>query len=263
MNPLRCTLNVSFFFPQTPLAASLDGAVAAGFHTIELLDPYSVKLDDLDRELRRRGLRVDLFNLPMGDFSKGERGIAGDPRRREEFRAGVRAGLTIAERLGATKVNALAGLRIPQFEKSTQLGCAIEQFAWAADLMAEIGVSVNTELLNPVESPGLLVGDLEATIALLESLEGRVGLQLDIYHLQRTQGELIRSIERTAPIVGHIQIADAPFRAEPGSGEINYANVIGAIRTSGYHGVIGCEYRPSGRSEDPFAWMSQVGAVKI
>ncbi len=53
MNPLRCTLNISLFFPQTPLAVSLDGAVSAGFHTIGLLDPYSVGLDDLDPELRR------------------------------------------------------------------------------------------------------------------------------------------------------------------------------------------------------------------
>ena len=77
--PLRCSLNVSFHFPGLPLEASLDGAVTAGFRTIELLDPYAVELDELERALRRRGLRLDLFNLPMGDFAAGERGFAGDP----------------------------------------------------------------------------------------------------------------------------------------------------------------------------------------
>ncbi len=245
-----------------PLEAALDGAAAAGFHTIELLDPYRLELDDLERALHRRSLRLDLFNLPMGDFAAGDRGIAGDPDRRSEFRRAVEAAAVIAERLGATKVNGLAGRRRPDLPEATQLACLVEQLAWAAERLAGAGVEVNTELLNPVESPGLLVADLAGTRQLIETLGGRVGLQLDVYHLQRSQGELLPTIRACAGITRHVQIADAPERTEPGSGEINYATVLAAIAASGYAGLIGCEYRPSWPGVDAFAWMGPLGVVR-
>jgi len=260
--PLRCSLNVTFHFPGVPLLDALDGAARAGFHTIELLDPYSPELDDLERELKRRGLRLDLFNLPMGDFAAGDRGIAADPERRDEFRRGTERAVVIAARLGATKVNGLVGRRIDTIPESSQLALAAEQLGWAAERLESLGVSVVTEMLNPVESPGLLLRDLATTRWLVEQLEGRVGLLLDLYHLQRTHGELIRTIEATSAITRHVQIADAPGRSEPGSGEIAYGNVLAALAGSGYAGIIGCEYRPSGPDVDPFAWMDQMGAVK-
>lgn len=260
--PLRCSLNISFHFPGAPLLEALDGAAAAGFHTIELLDPFSTDLDDLERELERRGLRLDLFNLPMGDFAAGDRGIAADPERREEFRRGVEQAVALAERLGPTKANGLPGRRIAAIPESAQLALAVEQLGWAADRLADVGVRVNTELLNPVDGPGMLLRDLAMTEQLVDALDGRVGLLLDIYHLQRTHGELLPTIERTAGITGHIQIADAPGRTEPGSGEINYGNVLAAVAATGYAGLIGCEYRPSGPDIDPFAWMAEVDAVK-
>jgi len=260
-DPLRCSLNVSFHFPGRSLSDSLDGAAAAGFHAIELLDPYSVELDDLERALRTRGLRLDLFNLPMGDFAAGDRGIAGDPGRREEFRRGVEAGVRIAERLGVTKVNALAGHRVPAHPEASQLDHLLDQLAWAAERFADVGVRVNVELLNPVETPGLLLDDLARVLGVLAQLDGEVGFQLDVYHLQRTQGELIPTIRSTADITGHVQIADAPDRTEPGSGEINFANVLDALRATGYSGLVGCEYRPSAPGADAFAWMAEVGAM--
>ena len=109
--PVRCSLNVSFHFPGRPLIEALDGAAAAGFRTIEVLDPYSLELDELEQALDRRGLTVDLFNLPMGDFAAGDRGFAGDPAKARRVPGRRRAAVRIAERLGVRKVNALAGRR--------------------------------------------------------------------------------------------------------------------------------------------------------
>jgi hydroxypyruvate isomerase len=260
--PLRCSLNVSFHFPGLPLEASLDGAAAAGFHTIELLDPYKVPLDELEHALRRRGLRLDLFNLPMGDFAAGDRGIAGDPDRRHEFRRGVEQAVGIAEQLSVARVNALVGRRNAVHAETTQLECLLEQLAWAAERLASVGVAVNSELLNPVETPGLLLPDLAGVRAVIASLDGLVGLQLDIYHLQRTQGELLPTISACSEITRHVQIADAPDRTEPGSGEINYQTVLAAVAATGYDGLVGCEYRPSRPDIDPFAWMERLNVVK-
>jgi hydroxypyruvate isomerase len=198
----------------------------------------------------------------MGDFAAGERGFAADPGRRQEFRLGVDRAMVIAERLGASKVNALAGRRLPALPESTQLACLTEQLAEAADRLATVGVAVNTELLNPIENAGFLLSDLARTRTVIDSLAGRVGLQLDVYHLQRTQGELLPTIAACAGITGHVQIADAPERTEPGSGEINFATVLAAIAESGYRGLVGCEFRPSRPDIDPFAWMDRLGVVR-
>lgn len=261
-DPLRCSLNVTFHFWERPLPEALDGVVAAGFRTIELLDPYSVELDELEDALDRRGLTVDLFNLPMGDFYAGDRGYAGDPRRRSEFRNGVEQAARVADRLKATKANVLAGLRVRGEPESAQYRCLVEQLGWAADRLAEHGVRVSTELLNPVETPGFLLSSLDRVRSTLEELEGRVGFQLDVYHLQRTHYDLATTIAAMAGITSHYQIADSPDRTEPGTGEIDFNSILRAIAATGYDGLVGCEFRPSGRSEDAFAWMAPMGVTR-
>lgn len=260
--PFRCSLNVTFHFWGVPLIDALDGAVSAGFRTIELLDPYSVELDDLEQALERRGLTVDLINLPMGDFYAGDRGFAGDPSRRSEFRDGVEQALRIAERLGVRKIDSLSGAMVDGETESAQYDCLVEQLGWAADRLSEHGVRLATELLNPIETPGFLLSSLERVTSTLAQLGGLVGFQLDVYHLQRAHVDLIQTICEMADATVHYQLADAPSRTEPGSGEIDFPAVLPAIASTGYEGVIGCEYRPSASGVDAFAWMGDLGAVK-
>ena len=259
---MRCSLNVTFHYWGRPLEEALDGAVAAGFRTIELLDPYALELDELERALARRGLGVDVFNLPMGDFYAGERGFAGDPRRRTEFRDGVERAVRLADRLGVRKVNALSGTAVEGQLEATQLDCLIDQLGWAASRLAQSGVRVSTELLNPIETPGFLLSSLDRVTATLAQLDGRVGFQMDVYHLRRAGYELVPSIEALASRTIHYQLADAPLRTEPGSGDIDFPSVLEAITATGYDGLVGCEYRPSQPDLDAFAWMERWGVAK-
>jgi hydroxypyruvate isomerase len=79
----------------------------------------------------------------------------------------------------------------------------------------------------------------------------------DIYHEQVMRGNLIRTLTEAAPLVALVHVADNPGRNDPGSGEINFANVYQAIRKTGYAGRVAMEYRPLG---DPVASLSK--AVK-
>jgi len=262
MNTIRCSANVAMLFPGQPLPVALDRAARAGFHTVELLDPYQLDPDALAAELRGRDLVVDLFNLRMGHVAAGERGFAGDPGQRDAFLAAVEDAVRVAEATGARKVNALAGRRVAGSTEQEQLDVLAEQLSHAADRLAPAGVRVVTELLNPMETPGFLLSSVERVRQVLSGLGGRVGFQLDVYHLQRTQGELMRTIAAVAPITDHVQLADAPDRSEPGTGEINVPNVIAALVATGYADLVGLEYRPSPGCADPFAWMEAAGAVR-
>ena len=73
--------------------------------------------------------------------------------------------------------------------------------------------------------------------------------------MQRMEGQLIETLTANLEWIGHVQIADVPGRHEPGTGEVNYANVLGALEAAGYDGYVGLEYRPSGKTEDSLAWL--------
>ena len=72
-----------------------------------------------------------------------------------------------------------------------------------------------------------------------------IQLLFDIYHQQITEGNLIQNITRNIEKIGHFHVADVPGRHEPGTGEINYSNVFGAIVKAGYTGFVGLEMWPT------------------
>jgi len=71
------------------------------------------------------------------------------------------------------------------------------------------------------------------------------GVLFDIYHQQITEGNLINNIKAGIDVIHHFHVADVPGRHEPGTGEINYANVIKTIDNLGYKGYVGCEFMPT------------------
>ncbi len=67
----------------------------------------------------------------------------------------------------------------------------------------------------------------------------------DTYHQQRGAGDLLATLEANIDIIAGVHIGDAPTRQEPGTGEINFANIHAAVRRLGYDGEIGLEFSPS------------------
>ena len=85
-------------------------------------------------------------------------------------------------------------------------------------------------------------------------------LQYDLYHAQRTEGELAATLERWLPRIAHLQIADNPGRHEPGTGEVNWDFLFAHIDRIGYDGWIGCEYRPAQTTEAGLGWFRRAKA---
>jgi hydroxypyruvate isomerase len=255
----RFSANLSWLFDDVPFPERFARAAAAGFDAVEYLFPYNHDPTDLRRLLDENGLRQDVFNLPAGDFDRGERGIAVDPSRREEFTEGVERAIRYAEVLGCRKLNCLVGLRLPDVDRDDQHACMVANLGAATKRLGEAGISLNAELLNPIETPGFVLDSMEAVRQLLADVGPPLGFQCDVYHLQRTQGNLVPTIRSVADRIGHVQIADAPDRHEPGTGEIDYRFVLAELDAAGYDGSVGLEYRPTGRTEDSLGWIEAFG----
>src|SRR4029450_1401685 len=105
-------------------------------------------------------------------------------------------------------------------------------------------------LNTAVDHPGTPFARAADTLALVEAVDSpHLRMNLDLYHAQIGEGNLIQLVERALPLVSEIQVADVPGRCEPGTGEINYPAVAAALDRLNYTGVVGLEAWASGDSE--------------
>ncbi|MDP9362674.1 MAG: TIM barrel protein [Chloroflexota bacterium] len=256
----RFAANLTMLWTELPLLERLDAANAAGFDAVEILFPYDEDPGALRQALERNNLELVLINLPAGDFAAGERGLANDPARVAEFRDGVARALDLAAALGCRRFNCLTGLMLPGVPPETQLGTAAENLAYAAEQAQAAGVRLGVEPLNPIDAPGFLLPTTAAALALLDRAgHPNLDLQYDVYHAQRTEGNVTATVAATIDRIGHVQIADSPDRYQPGTGEINYPFVLDALDRAGYAGWVSLEYKPRGGTDSSLAWLREWG----
>jgi hydroxypyruvate isomerase len=119
-----------------------------------------------------------------------------------------------------------------------------------AELGERAGRVFTLENLNTaVDHPRTPFAKAADTLALVEAVDNpHLRMNLDLYHAQIGEGNLIQLVELALPVVGEIQVADVPGRCEPGTGEINYPAVAGALDRLGYNGVVALEAFASGDS---------------
>jgi hydroxypyruvate isomerase len=253
----RFCANISMMFTELPMVDRPAAARAAGFDAIEVQFPYVVPLDDFARAVEKAGVSVALINFPAGDFERGDRGLAALPARVAEFRAGVAEGRRYAERLRVDRFNLLAGVPGAGVADKDARAALIDNLRFAAQAVADIGATVCLEAINTRDVPGFYLHDPDQVVALIDEAGVRnAALQYDLYHMQIMRGDLIPTMERLMTRIGHIQFADTPGRHEPGTGEINFANVFPAIDRIGYAGWLGAEYRPARGTVEGLGWFA-------
>jgi hydroxypyruvate isomerase len=262
---LRLSPNLEFLFVEVPFLERFAAAREAGFDTVEMhwvAMPGRGGAAGIGKALRDAGLTLDAFDAEVGDLAKGDRGWAADGSTggEERFRATIDEAAENAVALGTRKVHVLAGLRNPAESRETQLSRVTDRFAWAAERLNAVGVTPVTELLNPYDNPGYVIESMADVERFVDAVgPEKLRIEFDFYHQQRVHGELLTNYRRLLPKVGHIQIADAPGRTEPGTGEIDYRNVLAAVDASDYDGHIGLEYRPKTTTTAALAWIEAFG----
>ncbi len=252
----RFAANLSFLFTERPFFERFAAARAAGFAAVEFHFPYAHDRAALAEVVLTSGLEVVLFNLPAGDWTAGERGIACHPRRIAEFQDGVGLAIEYARLLGCSRLNCLAGIAPADLARDKARETLIENLRFAAAVARRADIQLLLEPLNSRDTPGFLVDTPRAGLALIEAVGSEnLRLQYDIYHAQVMAGDLARTLQEHLPQIGHIQLADNPGRHEPGTGEINFPFLLQHLDRIGYAGWVGCEYKPSARSEDSLGWL--------
>lgn len=260
----RFAANLSMMFTEVPFLERFDAAAQAGFDAVEYLFPYAHPEQDVAAALRSAGLTQALFNAPAGDWESGERGLAALAGRDEEFAESLEMAMVYAQALDCSQVHVMAGIPDPQgparrtVEQALSHEAAevyIRRIRQAADRAAAEGRRVVIEPINHVDMPGYFLGSVALGLQMIERIDREnLGLQLDLYHAQITDGDLTRLLRSSAEVIEHIQIASVPDRHEPDAGETDYQHLFSVIDEIGYSGWVGCEYHPTGRTEDGLGW---------
>lgn len=258
----RFAANLSTLFTEVPFLDRFALAREAGFEAVEVQFPYAWAAAEIRERLAAAHLQLVLHNLPAGDWSAGERGIACLPDRRDDFRAGVQQGIDYALALGAPQLNALAGVTPSGADEAAEAemhATMVDNLRFAAAACAKAGIELLVEAINTHDVPGFRLSRSAQALALIDEVgASNLRLQYDVYHMQRMEGELAATIERKLARIGHIQISDNPGRHEPGSGEINFAFLFRHLQRIGYQGWIGCEYNPVGDTTLGLGWRERL-----
>lgn len=254
----RFSANLSMLYPELPFMERFGAAAADGFAAVEYVGAYDEDWEAVKALLDRHGLTQALFNMPAGNWATGERGIACHPDRVAEFRAGVETAIGFAKATGCGQINCLAGIALAGHARAALEEVLIENLRYAAPRLADEGIRLLVEPINPRDMPGFLINSTDD----YERVAAAVGhdnfyLQYDFYHMQVVQGDLLNTFKRLQDRIAHVQIADNPGRHEPGTGEINYGVIFGALDAAGYDGWVGAEYRPEAGTRAGLGWFEE------
>ncbi len=247
--------NLTMMFNEHPFPERFAAAAAAGFTGVEFLFPYDYPAQDVQKWHQDAKVQNVLFNLPPGDWAAGERGIAALPGREDEFKAGVAKAIEYALALGSTQLHMMAGIVPVGSDLLVHRKSYLANLKYAARELAKHRLTLLLEPINTRDMPGYFLNRQDQAHALrIESGESNVKVQMDFYHAQIMEGDLIETFKKYGDAIGHTQIASVPKRNEPDDGEVNYPAIFKLLDDSQYQGWVGCEYRPRGKTEDGLAW---------
>jgi hydroxypyruvate isomerase len=265
---LQISVCIELIFTDRDFLDRIDAVAEADLPAFEFWGWRDKDLTAIVERQKRCGLTVANMNLdPLVCLLDGEETAA--------FVQGVRESCRIAQQLGckriATPVDRVNwGPGQPWYSslgderqralRRRQQDNVVQALKEAARVAEDEG---NTLLLEPLNTlydhqDYFIVTSQQAFEIVQEVNSPAVRLLFDIYLQQITEGNLINNITDHIDLIGHLHVADVPGRHEPGTGEINFLNVLSAAKRAGYDGYVGLEYTPSGDAKASLELVSQI-----
>jgi hydroxypyruvate isomerase len=252
--------NLNFLFNEVPFMDRFAAAAQAGFKYVEFMFPYDYDQQEIKQQLEANNLKLVLCNLPAGNWGEGDRGLAADPARKEEFKKGVSQAIEAAHFLGVSRLNCLVGKVAGAYEEAEILDNILTNVCYAADELHKAGLELMVEPINHFDMPGFYLNTTAQVVEIIKkAVRPNLYLQYDIYHAERESEDHEMILDHFFPYIGHVQVADNPGRNEPGTGVINIKTLFDTLEQKGYKGYIGMEYKPTGQTLDSLSWVKEYG----
>lgn len=236
---------------QAPFDRCLEIVAAAGYQGVELVGEFQKWSTN---ETQRVQAKMHSLGLVFDMLSGVKPGFA-DPAGTSEFLAAATAQIQAARTLNSPQINLKSGNRRDDLPRSAQHTASVENLKRAADLAAAHDVQIVVEPIDPLENPKMYLTSVSEAFDIVRAVDSpHVRVLYDFYHEQRAYGNLIEKLEQNFDLVGLVHIADVPGRHEPGTGEIDYANIYRKLAQLKYDKFITMEFYPS---QEPVATLQK------
>lgn len=256
----KLAANLTMMFTEVPFLERFGAAARAGFAGVEFLSPYAFAAEEVAAALRDARVAPVLFNAALGDWERGERGLAALPGRERDFDDAFAQGVAYARALGCPRLHVMSGNVEPGADLEAMRNTFVANVRRAAGAASAHGIELSIEPLNPRDMPRYFIHTTGEALALIERVaRANVSLQLDLYHVQVCEGDLAHHVRALQGRYGHVQIAGNPGRHEPDDGEVNYPFLFALFDEIGYGGWVACEYHPRAGTLAGLGWARPYG----
>lgn len=214
-----------------------------GFRSIEdngYLNRPVEEQEKIGALLARLGMRMGVFVVDGGDNWKTSL-TTGKKEFKDKFVETCKKSVEAAKRCNAKWLTVVPGFYERNLPYGNQFANVIDAMRAGAEIFEPHGLIMVLETLS--DTPELFLQKTNETYAVCKAVQSPAcKILYDIYHMQRTEGDLIKTIDRCWDEIAYIQIGDNPGRKEPTTGEINYKNLLKHLHKKGYKGVMGMEH---------------------
>jgi len=248
-NSLPFNLSVMLWtvYKDLPFEQRLEKAAEAGYQAVELVKEFE---NWTDADFRRGNSKKRSLGITF-DATAGVWTGTADPRARDKFVGDLKNFLPIAEKLECSAIIVLSGNRVEGLSHDAHHEACIEALKRGADLAAKQKATLLLENIDQEENPKYYLTSVAEGFEIVRKVNHpNVKFLYDFYHEQIAEGNLIEKLEKNIDLVGLVHIADVPGRHEPGTGEINYANIFRKLAQLKYDRYAAMEFEPAG---DPVA----------
>jgi len=245
--PFDISIMLWTVFRDLPFEQRLEKVAEAGYRNVELVGEYSAWSEDDFRRIiaKRKELGITF------DCTAGLKHSLCNPEDRTALVDDLRNALPIMERLDCPTMIILSGNKVPGLSPEAQHQSCIDTLKAAADVVH--GKTINgkpatllLETIDPIENPKVYLTHIDEALEIVQDVNHpQVKLLYDFFHEQIAAGNLIAKLEKALPHLALVHVADVPGRHEPGTGEINYENILRKLTELNYTGMVAMEFRPT------------------
>ena len=245
--PFKLSVMLWTIYRKLPFEQRVEKVAEAGYHAVELVDEYK---NWSPEDFRRSTAKLRSLRIVVDAMAGVWTGIA-DPKLQEKFLSDLANFVPIAEQLECSAIIVLSGNRVEGLARDAHHQSCVENLKRAAEIADKRNLTLLLENIDQEENPKYYLTSVAEGFEIIRQVNHpRVKFLYDFYHEQISEGNLISKLEKNIAQVGLLHIADVPGRHEPGTGEINYANIYRKLTQLNYPGYVAMEFEPAG---DPVA----------
>lgn len=259
MKMLKFSANLGFLYTEgATVLEQYQLARKCGFKAVEHPFPKNVDHQKLLEYKNESNLELALVNIDTDPEAKF--GCASFPHQQDAFKRNFHTTLDFAKQFNCRKIHLMSG-KLEHAPTKAHHETFLSNLRYAAGHLEREGVIGVIEPINSYSVPGYFLNDFSYAVDAIKSVGSEnIKLMVDLFHLQMIRGNIVNSLKEFHPLIGHIQIAQAPNRNEPDSnGELNLKFILQELEKIGYHDFIGCEYKPLTTTSEGLAWINKFG----